>query len=127
MVAVGCQFDQMAAIRQWNREGILVIPWPSGVQVDLLKPVVPVFHRILQRARTEAFGDQSLRVVDAEGLLLMKLIAFRPMDQEDIRGILLANTNQLDLGWVRNEARQAGIDDERLDAFEILVREFSGT
>lgn len=47
------------------------------------------------------------------------------MDQEDIRGILLANANQLDLDWVRTEARLAGIDEERLDAFEVLVREFN--
>jgi hypothetical protein len=89
--------DQAAAIRQWNSDGILVIRWPNGVPVDLLKPVVPILHRILQRARMESFGDQPLKVVDAEGLLLLKLIAFRPMDQEDIRGVLLANANQLDL------------------------------
>ena len=122
--AAGCQIDEVAAIRQWNADGILVIRWPNGVQVDLLKPIVPVFHRILRRARTEVFGRQTLKVADAEGLLLLKLIAFRPLDQEDIRGLLLANANQLDLDWVRTEARQAGIDNERLDAFESLVREF---
>jgi hypothetical protein len=120
----GCRFDQLAAIRQWNSDGILVIRWPSGVQVDLLKPVVPILHRVLQRAKTEKFGHQTLRVVDAEGLLLLKLIAFRPLDQEDIRGILLANANRLDLDWVRDEARQAGIDLDRMNEFESLVEEF---
>jgi predicted nucleotidyltransferase len=124
MEGIGCQIDQVAAIRQWNSDGILVVRWPGGVQVDLLKPVVPVLHHVLGRARTEAFGGQPLKVVDAEGLLLLKLIAFRPMDQEDIRGVLLANANQLDLDWIRTEARLAGIGDERLDAFESLVREF---
>ena len=124
MTDAGCDFDQLDAIRQWNTDGILVIQWPSGVQVDLLKPVVPIFHRILQRAKLETFGSQPLRVVDAEGLLLMKLIAFRPLDQEDIRGVLLANSRQLDLEWVRTEAFQAGIPSERLDAFEELVREY---
>ena len=124
MQDAGCDFDQFGAIRQWNTDGILVIQWPSGVQVDLLKPVVPIFHRILQRAKLEKFGSQFLRVVDAEGLLLMKLIAFRPLDQEDIRGVLLANSKQLDLDWVRTEAFQAGISGERLNAFEDLVREY---
>ena len=63
-------------------------------------------------------------MVDAEGLLLLKLIAFRPLDQEDIRGILLANANRLELDWVREEARLAGLDEERLTTFEAFVREF---
>lgn len=124
MQNAGCLIDQVQAIRQWNSDGILVLEWPGGVQIDLLKPVVPVFHRILDRARHEPFGNQILRVVDAEGLILLKLIAFRPLDQEDIRGVLLAHANQLDLDWVRAEARQAGIDDERMPAFEDMVTKF---
>jgi len=124
MIAAGCPLELVEAIRQWNTDGMLVVRWPSGVQVDLLKPVVPVFYRILDRAREEVFGDRTLRVVDAEGLLLLKLIAFRPLDQEDIRGILLANANRLELDWVRNEARLAGLDEERLTTFEAFVREF---
>ena len=124
MINAGCRFDMVEAIRQWGTDGMLVVRWPSGVQVDLLKPVVPVFHRILERAREEPFGDGTLRVVDAEGLLLLKLIAFRPLDQEDIRGILLANANRLDLDWVRTEARLAGLDEDRLATFESFVREF---
>ncbi len=70
------------------------------------------------------FGTRTLRVIDAEGLILMKLIAFRPMDQEDIRGILVANTGQLDLDWVRTEAQQAGISHDQIAAFEEFVRNF---
>ena len=51
-------------------------------------------------------------------------VAFRPLDQEDIRGILLANANQLDLDWVRSEAQLAGIENERLVEFEGLVQNF---
>lgn len=124
MEAAGCHLDQPKAIRQWNSDGILVIEWPGGVQIDLLKPVVPILHQVLERSRMETFGKQPLRVADAEGLLLLKLIAFRPMDQEDIRGILLANAQHLDLEWVRKEARDAGIDQRRLQEFESLVSEF---
>ena len=124
MIAAGCPLELVEAIQQWNTDGMLVVRWPGGVQVDLLKPVVPVFYRILDRAREELFGERTLRVVDAEGLLLLKLIAFRPLDQEDIRGILLANANRLELDWVREEARLAGLNEERLTTFEAFVREF---
>jgi hypothetical protein len=63
-------------------------------------------------------------VADAEGLLLLKLIAFRPLDQEDIRGILTKNAGELDLDWVRREASYAGLDQQRLDDFEQLVKDF---
>lgn len=123
MSKAGCRLDLMKSIRQWNSDGILVLQWPGGVQIDLLKPVVPVFLRILDRAKTEKFGNQTLKVADAEGLILMKLIAFRPLDHEDIKGILLANGHQLELDWIRSEAKLAGLDNQRLAAFDQLVKE----
>lgn len=120
----GCQLDVMAAIREWNDAGMLAIQWPGRVQVDLLKPVIPVFHRIIERATDEAFNEQVVRVADAESLLLLKLLAFRPLDQEDIRGILTKNAGGLDLDWVRKEADEAGFDQQRLDDFEQLVVDF---
>ena len=63
-------------------------------------------------------------MADAEGLLLLKLIAFRPLDQEDICGILAANANQLELDWVRREATLAGLDPQRMAQFELMVEEF---
>ena len=105
----------MAARRCWCRKALPAKP---------LKAVIPVFHRILERARPESFGKQTVRVADAEGLLLLKLIAFRPLDQEDIRGILAANADRLDLDWVRREASLAGLDPQRMTDFESMVREF---
>lgn len=124
MVESGCTLDLMQSIRDWTDGGMLVVTGPGGVHVDCLKAVIPLFHRILERARPETFGGQSVRVADAEGLMLLKLIAFRPLDQEDIRGILAANANRLDLDWVRQEASLAGIDPLRMTEFESMVREF---
>ncbi|MBC8116366.1 MAG: nucleotidyltransferase [Candidatus Saccharimonas sp.] len=124
MVESGCTLDVMQGIRDWTEGGMLVVTGPGGVHVDCLKAVIPVFHRILERARPESFGEQTVRVADAEGLLLLKLIAFRPLDQEDIRGILAANAEQLDLDWVRREASLAGLDAQRMGDFESMVGEF---
>lgn len=59
----------------------------------------------------------------------MKLLAFRPLDQEDMRGILTKNAGCLDLDWVRGEAAQVGVEKQRLADFEQLVQDFylSGT
>ena len=127
MVESGCTLDVRQSIRDWTDGGMLVVTGPGGVHVDCLKAVIPVFHRILERARPEPFGKQTVRVADAEGLILLKLIAFRPLDQEDIRGILAANADRLDLDWVRKEASLAGLDPQRLSDFELMVREFYTT
>lgn len=125
MLDRGCQFDLLTAIRDWNEGGILAIEWSNGIRVDLLKPVIPAFEHILRRASEEKFGEHSLRVADAEGLLLLKLLAFRPVDQDDIQAILSAHPGTLDLDWVRQEARQSGVSAERLADFDGMVREFS--
>ena len=123
MLERGCQFDLLTAIREWNEGGMLAIMWPNGVRVDLLKPVIPAFQHILNRAPEEKFGEQTLRVADAEGLLLLKLLAFRPIDQDDMQALLSAHPGTLDLDWVRKEARQSGTSAERLADFDAMVRE----
>ena len=42
------------------------------------------------------FQGLKLRVIEVEGLLLLKLIAFRPQDQLDVRGLLAANVGQVE-------------------------------
>ena len=64
-------------------------------------------------------------VADAEGLLLLKPIAFRPRDQEDVRGILAANPGSLDLDWVRREwSALSSPNDPKTLEFERILREF---
>jgi predicted nucleotidyltransferase len=120
----GFRVDLYHAIRTWGEEHLLEFAFGS-VRVDWIKAVLPVFERILARARWEDVGGAKIRVADAESLLLLKLIAFRPRDQEDMRGILAANPAALDLDWVRREWRELADDDDfRSDPFDQMVREF---
>ena len=120
----GFHVDLYNAIRTWGEEHLLEFAF-GAVRVDWIKAVLPVFERILARARWEDVGGAKIRVADAEGLLLLKLIAFRPRDQEDMRGILAANPGALDLDWVRREWRELPDDDDsRSDPFDQMVREF---
>jgi len=124
LVQGGFRLDIAQAIGIWNRDHLLDFSFGS-VRVDWLKAVLPAFEHILSRARWEQIGDRRIRVADAEGLLLLKLIAFRARDQEDIKGILAANSGSLDLDWVRREWRQlVGEGDPKTEQFEKLVREF---
>ena len=90
------------AIRSWNEDHLLEFRH-GQVRVDWIKALLPLFQRILERAKWEDIGGRPIRVADAEGLLVLKLIAMRPQDQQDIQGILTANRGSLDLDWVRRQ------------------------
>jgi hypothetical protein len=82
-------------------------------------------RRILDREKWEEIGGRQIRVTDAEGLLVLKLIAMRPHDQQDIQGILTADRGLLDLGWVRHEWWAVVDDDDPAKSkVEQFVREF---
>jgi predicted nucleotidyltransferase len=120
----GFSLDVTQAIATWNRDHLLDFFFGS-IRIDWLKPVLPVFQHVLARARTEQIAGQQVRVADAEGLILLKLIAFRPRDQEDIKGILAANSGRLDLDWIRSEWKPvAGGEVARTAEFETLIRDF---
>ena len=56
---------------------------------------------------------------------VLKLIAMRPQDQQDIQGIFTANCGLLDLDWVRRQW-WAVVDEDHpaKEQFEQFVREF---
>jgi hypothetical protein len=124
LVEAGFQLDVSQAIVLWNRDHLLDFSL-GAIRIDWLKPVLPAFEQILSRAQWETIGERQIRVADAEGLLLLKLIAFRARDQEDIKGILAANPGSLDLGWVRREwAQLAGDGDPKTEMFEQFITEY---
>ena len=112
------------AIQSWNEDKLLEF-WHGPVRVDWIKATLPLFLHILDRAKWEDVGGRKIRVADAEGLLVLKLIAMRPQDQQDIQAILSTNRGSLDLDWVRREW-WAVIDDNDPEKkqFEQFVREF---
>jgi predicted nucleotidyltransferase len=116
--------DVYQAIRSWNEDHLLEFRH-GPVRVDWIKALLPLFQRILERAKWEEVGGRPIRVADAEGLLVLKLIAMRPQDQQDIQGILTANRGSLDLDWVRREWwAVVDEDDPAKRQFEQFVREF---
>ena len=45
----------------------------------------------------------TVRVATAEGLILTKMVAFRPQDQVDIETLLTANRDRIDIDLIREE------------------------
>jgi hypothetical protein len=66
-------------------------------------------------ASTSPSSQHSIRVASVEGLILLKLIAFRTQDLVDIENLIAAHPRTLDLEWIKTEWQTvAHIDDPRM-------------
>lgn len=119
LAADGFEIDVLDTVRHWSTDRFIVF-YRGTVRVDWMQPILPLYARVLDTAEPTPWLDTSLRVATAEGLILTKLVAFRPQDQADIVTLLAANRDDIDVGLVRREwapfaaaeaARTAWLDD----------------
>ena len=74
---------------------------PSRIPVDVVLAGPGPEDEFLDRARTIEVGGVAVPVISPEDLVVTKLLAGRPKDLEDVRGILRSLGSRLDLGRVR--------------------------
>lgn len=99
----GFSLDRDTVIRQFVQEHMTAFRY-GVVRIDWLKPVLPLYVHALAAATSLPWtGGRTLRVLAPEGLIITKLVAFRPQDQEDIRTLLAANRNEIDMDLIRHE------------------------
>ena len=116
----GFALDETTVIREFVREHLTSFHFGT-VKIDWLKPVLPVYSRALADASEVIWSDGiAVRVATAEGLILTKMVAFRPQDQADIVSLLAANRHTIDLDLIRNE--WAPFADTEADRTEWLER-----
>ena len=119
----GFEFETLAIIGEWTQHHMVTLSY-HGIRVDWLKPLIPAYLHILQRATEEAWLDRPIRIASVEGLILLKLLAFRTQDQLDIENLVAANSDRLDVDWIKSEWQNlADLDDPRMRRLLELVRE----
>jgi hypothetical protein len=112
--ARGFEFDTLATIGEWTQHHMVALSY-HGIRIDWLKPLIPAYLHVLDCATNERWFDQSIRIASAEGLILLKLLAFRSQDQVDIENLVAANRDTLDLHWIKTEWEAlADRDDPRM-------------
>ena len=58
-------------------------------------------------------------MASVEGLILLKLMAFRPQDQVDVENLMAIRRGKLDVDWIRTEWQTvADLADPRMRFFE---------
>lgn len=117
----GFAFDTLATIREWTQQHMTTLSY-HGIRIDWLKPVIPAYQHILDRAIEETWLNHRIRVASTEGLILLKLLAFRTQDLLDIENLVAAHRETLDMDWIRAEWQSlAQPDDPRMIRFAALV------
>ena len=99
--AAGFEVDLLTAVRELSQDGFTAIAYRK-IDVDLMAPILPFYKEVLERASTIEIAGRGIRFTDPEGLLLLKMIAFRDEDRKDVKGVLAAQAGKVDLGWVRS-------------------------
>ncbi|NOT02446.1 MAG: hypothetical protein HOP29_17715 [Phycisphaerales bacterium] len=122
----GFTVDFAERLREFRDDGITTILF-KNVIVDLLRPVIPAYSHVLDRAVTANILGRQVRIGSAERLVVLKLAAMRPQDEADIQDLLAAYGNRLDLEFIRAELDTfADPNGPTREKFETWVKQFAG-
>ena len=92
--------------------------------MDLLSARLKIFKDITATAQNEEIAGKRVRVASTEGLILLKLVAFRVQDQADLLALVAANSTELDLEILQGWYQQVGtLADGRWQWFLDVLRE----
>jgi hypothetical protein len=111
---------------------VLLLRSSLGIGIDIALGALPFEESAVRRAKMiEVEPGASLRLCTAEDLLVMKAFASRPLDWNDVRGILVRQgTRKLDWPYIRRELQplcEAKEAPEILTRLESLRREVAAT
>jgi hypothetical protein len=116
LVGDGFEIDVMEVVRRWPVERFTAF-WCGGVRVDWMQPVLPLYATVLNTAEVKPWLDTELRVATAEGLILTKIVAFRPQDRADIETLLIANRDNIDVDLIRREWSAVAVGEDARTAW----------
>lgn len=121
--AAGFTVDVRTNTVELRDDGMTTIRF-GDVLVDLMRPLLPVYGHVLDRAVPTDISGQRVYICSAECLVVTKLIAFRPQDQADIKDLIAAYGPRLDVGFIQGEfTTVAATDDPRWKEFAVWLAE----
>lgn len=99
----------------------------ARIRVDFIFSLTPFERQAIERARVVTLEGTAVRYATAEDLTILKVLAGRPRDLEDVRSILLKQP-QIDVAYIRRWLRelQAGLDQDLTGTFQQLWKATRG-
>jgi hypothetical protein len=103
LVQRGFTLDPAVIIREYVQDYLTSFKF-GRIRIDWLKPALPLYAHALSAARLLTWSEgHPIQVVTPEGLILTKMVSFRPQDQVDIETLLTANRDMIDAQLIREE------------------------
>ncbi|MDA3793109.1 MAG: nucleotidyl transferase AbiEii/AbiGii toxin family protein [Elusimicrobia bacterium] len=106
-----------------NKFRVLPVKASNGCNVDITLAIPGYESRVMERAVNFKINDKKVRVCSAEDLIVHKALAGRPVDRQDIEGIILRQQDSLDkeyiIKWLNIFADELA-DGEILSRFKVL-------
>lgn len=113
----GFAFDLPTVIREYVHDRLTTF-WYANVRIDWLAPALPLYVRALTDAAVLPWTEgHALRVATPEGLILTKMVSFRPQDQIDIESLLIANRDSIDTDLIWREWSAVALGEESRTAW----------
>ncbi|MBC7855244.1 MAG: hypothetical protein IAF94_17580 [Pirellulaceae bacterium] len=81
----------------------------THVRLDLALGLSGFERQAVARAERLSLAGASIAVVTAEDLLMMKVLAGRPQDEQDIQGLMIAQGRHLDWSYCLHLADELGV------------------
>jgi hypothetical protein len=79
----------------------------TGMLIDINQSRLPFEHQATARSKIKRLGSISIPIPTPEDLIIMKAVAHRPKDLEDIRGIVESQA-RLDIVYIRKHVQEFG-------------------
>lgn len=101
----------------------------TGMPVDVVLATSGLEDEFLDRARIVDIGGSPVPLITLEDLVIAKILAGRPKDLEDVRGLLRVHGRKLDLTRIRTILRlleEALTQSDLLPLFESIVSSSTG-
>jgi hypothetical protein len=100
----------------------------TGVKVDCALGLSGFERQLLRRAEALDLSGRRIPVASAEDLLVMKALASRPQDLQDMQGIVVASGHRLDWDYCLQVAKDLGeaVDQDLVGPLKRLRQEVLG-
>ncbi len=121
-VGIAPRIQDAAAFATANQV-LLVRHVDTMVDLDISRAWLPFELEAIARAPMTDLAGISLPVARAEDLVIYKMIAWRPRDQQDVERMLLLHGASIDLTRVRRIVRELGeaMENDRLADLEAMI------
>jgi len=95
----------------------------TGVDIDVSRAWLPFEIEALASADHESLAGIDIVIVKPEDLIIFKIVAWRPQDQQDVERLLTLYGDRVDLARIRRHVRELGeaIEEDRLGALDALL------